>query len=202
MVAKVEMGGCMLLPLQRMGPAWHASIGTMTLSAVLTAAVPRVRLRAAAIIARNGQVLLHRMEGDAFWALPGGGIEPGESASQTVVREMQEELGVAVAAGALACVVENFFMYAGLAYHETGLYLHVHPEPGGLLDQSDGPYEGVEGKRRLEFAWFARSELAGLDLRPPFLREALAHDHAGVLHIVHRDGAQPDHSPSPQKASA
>ncbi len=169
----------------------------MTLSAVLAAAGPRVRLRAAAIITRMGQVLLHRMEGDAFWALPGGGIEPGESASQTVVREMQEELGVPVAAGALACVVENFFVYAGAAYHETGLYLHAHPEPGGLLDQSAGPYAGMEGARKLEFAWFSLSELAGLDLRPPFLREALAHDHAGVLHIVHRDVAQPDNSPSP-----
>ena len=182
----------------------------MTLSAVVSTAAtplePLMRLRAAAIITRPGRVLLHRMEGDAFWALPGGGIEPGESASEALVREMREELGVAVAPGALACVVENFFVYAGMAYHETGLYLHVHPEPGGLLDQSEGPYEGVEGKRRLEFAWFARSELAGLDLRPPFLRDALARDAAQVLHIVYRDplpeGAVPTPSQSPRKAHA
>lgn len=172
----------------------------MTLPAAPTPTPPRVRPRAAAIITRPGQVLLHRAEGDAFWALPGGGIEPGESASEALVREMQEELGLAVVPGALACVVENFFVYAGVAYHETGLYLHVQPQPGGLLDQSDGPYEGVEGQRRLEFAWFARAELARLDLRPPFLRDALARDPAQVLHIVHRDppspGAVPDPSPS------
>lgn len=173
----------------------------MTLSAVVstpaTPLQPLMRLRAAAIITRPGKVLLHRAEGDAFWALPGGGIEPGESAGEALVREMQEELGLAVVPGALACVVENFFVYAGVAYHETGLYLHVHPAPQGLLDQSDGPYEGVEGLRRLEFAWFERAELARIDLRPPFLCDALARDTAQVLHIVYRDPPPPGVLPSP-----
>ncbi|EJE51696.1 ADP-ribose pyrophosphatase [Acidovorax sp. CF316] len=168
----------------------------MSLSAVLsvpaTPAQRRMRLRAAAVIERAGQVLLHRAEGDAFWALPGGGIEPGESAGEALVREMQEELGLVVAPGALVCVVENFFTYQGMAYHETGLYLQVQPQPGGLLDQSPGPYEGVEGRRRLEFAWFDRTALAGLDLKPPFLREALSRErHPGVLHIVYRDPQHP-----------
>lgn len=166
----------------------------MSLSSVLsvpaTPAQRRMRLRAAAVIERAGQVLLHRAEGDAFWALPGGGIEPGESAGEALVREMQEELGLVVAPGALVCVVENFFTYQGMAYHETGL--QVQPQPGGLLDQSPGPYEGVEGRRRLEFAWFDRTALAGLDLKPPFLREALARErHPGVLHIVYRDPQDP-----------
>ncbi|MBB6563020.1 ADP-ribose pyrophosphatase YjhB (NUDIX family) [Acidovorax soli] len=173
----------------------------MSLSAVLSVpavpAQPRMRLRAAAVIQRPGQVLLHRAEGDAFWALPGGGIEPGESAGEALVREMQEELGLTVRPGVLACVVENFFVYAGVAYHETGLYLQAHPVPGGLLDQSGGPYEGREGRRRLEFAWFAHGELAGLDLRPPFLREALGRDMAQVLHIVYRDPPPPEAPPAP-----
>lgn len=162
---------------------------------VTAATPPRIRLRAAAIVCRSGQVLLHRAEGDAFWALPGGGIEPGESAAQALVREMHEELGVQVVPGALACVVENFFTYAGVAYHETGLYLHAEPAPGSLLDGSPGPYTGVEGDRRLEFAWFGPAQIAGLDLRPAFLREALAaavqqgggHGPWPLRHIVHRD---------------
>lgn len=151
---------------------------------------PRIRLRAAAVITRPGQVLLHRAEGDLFWALPGGGIEPGESAAQALVREMHEELGAAVEPGALACVVENFFAYGGMDYHEMGLYLHAQPQPGSLLDRTPGPYLGVEGHRALEFAWFARASLAELDLRPAFLREALATlgDAPGqVPHFVHRD---------------
>lgn len=151
---------------------------------------PRIRLRAAAVITRPGQVLLHRAEGDLFWALPGGGVEPGESAAQALVREMHEELGVAVEPGGLACVVENFFTYGGVTYHEMGLYLHAEPKPGSLLEQSPGPYAGAEGHRQLEFAWFDSSELPDVDLRPAFLREALAtltREPGHVLHFVHRD---------------
>lgn len=183
-------------------------IGAMPPTADSSPVVPVIRLRAAAIITRADQVLLHRAEGDLFWALPGGGIEPGESAAQALVREMQEELGLAVVPGALACVVENFFAYAGVAFHETGLYLHATPEPGSVLDRSAGPYQGAEGHRALEFAWFARAAVADLDLRPDFLRGALktlGQDGHRVLHVVHRD-APPVASPlarpaSPEKGS-
>ena len=67
----------------------------------------RVRQRAAALIQSEGRVLLHRVVGDAFWALPGGGIDAGETAAQALVRELQEELGQPVEPGALACVVET-----------------------------------------------------------------------------------------------
>lgn len=150
--------------------------------------VPRIRQRAAAIVRHeDGRVLLHRLEHDAFWALPGGGIEPGESAAQAITRELQEELNIAVALEDLAFVVENFFNHAGMAYHEIGLYLRARPLPGSFLDVSAGPYEGVEGARKLVFAWFDREQLAGLDLRPAFLRSALTQETVGVQHIVHRD---------------
>ena len=108
-----------------------------------------------------------------------------------MVRELQEELGQPVERGALACVVENFFAYAGTAYHEIGLYLHATPLPGSLLLSRPGPYAGVEGSRVLEFAWFGPGELEGIDVRPAFLAAHLRHwlvnGRAEVAHIVHRD---------------
>ena len=93
--------------------------------------------------------------------------------------------------GALACVVENFFTYAGTAYHEIGLYLHATPLPGSLLLSRPEPYAGVEGSRALVFAWFGPDELEGIDVRPAFLaahlRHWLVHGRAEVAHIVHRD---------------
>jgi 8-oxo-dGTP pyrophosphatase MutT (NUDIX family) len=156
---------------------------------------PRVRQRAAAVITQNERVLLHQLQGDAFWALPGGGIEPGESAAQALARELHEELGVdlglPISLGALAVVAENFFSYAGVAHHEIGLYLHASPLPGNPLVVTAGPYDGVEGSRRLIFAWFTRDEVDRLDIRPAFLHEflcdLLVQGPQGVLHIVHRD---------------
>lgn len=170
---------------------------------------PRVRQRAAVLITQGAQVLLHQLEGDRFWALPGGGIEPGESAAEALARELVEELGAdlgtAVTVGALAVVAENFFSYAGVAYHEIGLYLHASPAPGGPLATAQGPFDGVEGSRKLVFAWFTPAEMAQLDIRPAFLRDFLgdlqAQERTGVLHTVHRDEALPP-STSGAEASA
>ena len=178
----------------------------------LSSVPPKVRQRAAAIVVHHGRVLLHRVEGDGFWALPGGAIEPGESASEALSRELREELGESVGAcvtvGALAVVAENFFTYAGAEYHEIGLYLHASPLPASVLTSTDGPYDGVEGTRKLVFAWFTRAELARLEIRPAFLQaflgDLLAEEPTGVLHIVHRDppaskdtGAAPQANPTP-----
>ena len=147
---------------------------------------PRVRLRAAAVLWRDGAVLLHRLAGDVFWALPGGKVEPGEAAAQALAREFQEELGEGVAVGRLACVAENFFVHQGAAEHEVGLYFMAAPAPGSRLACEPGPYAGVEPGRTLEFAWFTPQALALLDLRPAFLHDLLRDPDPAFRHIVHR----------------
>lgn len=152
------------------------------------------------MVREDGKVLLHRLANDTFWALPGGEIEPGETACEALTREMHEELNATVALGELALVVENFFQHAGESIHEIGLYLAASPQPGSVLASSHGPYEGSEGGHKLVFAWFAGDELAGLDLRPSFLRDILAQEFAtrpaaparrGARHLVHHDTPQP-----------
>ncbi|WP_236795842.1 NUDIX hydrolase [Amycolatopsis sp. GM8] len=43
--------------------------------------------------------------GRGLWSLPGGRVEPGETDAQAIVREMSEETGLDVRAGALAGMV-------------------------------------------------------------------------------------------------
>jgi ADP-ribose pyrophosphatase YjhB (NUDIX family) len=147
--------------------------------------------RVAAVILRGRDVLLHQLEGDEFWALPGGRVEAGETASQAIVREFNEELGVAVECGEFLGAAENFFSYAGKPHHELGLYFAATPDPPTPLATAEGPYLGIEGERPLRFAWFDRSTLHSIDLRPRFLMDALASEEVRIGHAVQRDVAAP-----------
>ncbi|SMC27901.1 ADP-ribose pyrophosphatase YjhB, NUDIX family [Andreprevotia lacus DSM 23236] len=147
----------------------------------------RFNCRAAAIIERDGMVLLHRVEGDDFWTLPGGRVEAGEDAAHTVEREMLEELGIAVTAGPLRCLVENFFEYQSQPNHELGLYFLAQPADPAQLQPGTGMLEGREGHLRLEFAWFTRQQLAQLVVLPGCLYDILLSGDDRFQHIVNRD---------------
>ena len=59
--------------------------------------VPKQRVAAYAVVVADGAVLLTQLTGgtgaDGRWNLPGGGVDPGETAHDAVVREVQEETG-------------------------------------------------------------------------------------------------------------
>lgn len=44
----------------------------------------------------QGRVLLMKRRDNGYWALPGGGVEPGESVTEALVREVEEETGLRV----------------------------------------------------------------------------------------------------------
>ncbi len=145
----------------------------------------RFHLRAGAVVVESDHVLLHRLEGDTFWALPGGRVAEGEDGAQTILREFNEELGLTVVCHELLAVGENFFEYQGEPHHEVGLYFSVSLPPEAETRDITKVHIGVEGSRRLEFKWFPRASLPNLDFRPAALRASLA---AGVppVHFVQR----------------
>jgi ADP-ribose pyrophosphatase YjhB (NUDIX family) len=133
-------------------------------------------------------VLLHRADHEPFWTLPGGRAEHGEPAEQTLVREMREELETDVQVDRLLWVVENFFEYDGLSYHELAFYFLIRLPP-------DSAYLHVEAFDRsdagvpLRFRWFPvrREALVALPLMPAFLPAGLTDLPQSVAHIVQRD---------------
>ena len=72
---------------------------------------PRPELCVGAVVAdADGRLLLiERGRGPAIgqWSVPGGRVEPGETMTDAVVREVAEETGLAVVCGALVGWVER-----------------------------------------------------------------------------------------------
>ena len=70
--------------------------------------VKRQRLAAKALIRRDDKILLARLSAHAVetgrWTLPGGGVDHGESPETALVREVEEETGLAATVGALVGV--------------------------------------------------------------------------------------------------
>lgn len=54
-----------------------------------------VRVRAGAIVIRDGRILLIHFTDEAYYEIPGGGVEAGETPQGAVVRELREESGLA-----------------------------------------------------------------------------------------------------------
>ena len=50
----------------------------------------------AAIFNERGEILLPKQADNGFWSMPGGAVDPGESAEQGALREVREETGLQV----------------------------------------------------------------------------------------------------------
>ena len=83
-----------------------------------------------AVIERNdGRILVDQgfdpKKGRAFYRLLGGGIDFGELSEAAVIREIQEELGLAVRTEEHLGTIENVFSFAGKPGHEIAFVHRV-----------------------------------------------------------------------------
>lgn len=144
-------------------------------------------LRTAAVIIRSDSILLHRAEGNDFWSLPGGRIEPMESSADALIREMKEELKVNITISRLLWIVEYFYREDMKDNHEIGFYyLAQLPKSCAHLD-GPGAYVTQDGGTKLEFRWHSTHSLDSLHLYPRFLKTALLALPQKPEYIVFRD---------------
>jgi 8-oxo-dGTP pyrophosphatase MutT (NUDIX family) len=147
----------------------------------------RFNYRIAGVAIHNNSVLLHHAAGEAFWTLPGGRAEHGETADETIRREMLEELETDIQIDRLLWIVENFFEHDGMSYHELALVFLIRFPPDSL-PLCAHEFERTDGRVPLSFRWFPvrREALAGLPLYPPFLARSLSDLPSSVMHIVQK----------------
>ena len=100
-----------------------------------------------------------------LWQLPGGGLNPGESPSEALIREVAEEVGLVVTVGAPFLVNEFHDPVSG--YHQVDLFFRADLVGGDALRLEDP--EGVVNRAR----WVTRDELAGLRHKPDSLGGAV-----------------------------
>jgi len=145
--------------------------------------------RVVGVAVHNESVLLHQEPGDRFWTFPGGRAEFGETAEQTLIREMREELGIDVKVSRLLWFVENFFRHNEKQYHEIALYFLMSLPLESPYLTKPGPYPCLEEASKLIFRWFPlqKETLSGLPLLPAFLPNALLELPDSVQHIVQLD---------------
>jgi 8-oxo-dGTP diphosphatase len=107
-----------------------------------------------AALVRDGErrILLTRRRVDQpmplKWELPGGKLEPGESPSQALARELEEELGCCARIGRIDDVVFHRYPEFDLLMLVYGCELAGAPEPVGVT----------------ELAWVPPADLASYDV--------------------------------------
>ncbi len=84
---------------------------------MLRPAGPALRFVAAALILREGEVLIGQRRPDQpmalQWEFPGGKIEAGETAEQALARELHEELGIQATVGAPVTRIRHNYRHGG-----------------------------------------------------------------------------------------
>lgn len=129
----------------------------MTTSDAAPAHGRSIHVSAAVIVNERDELLLVRKAGTTAFMQPGGKPEPGESPSQTLSRELLEELGLAVEADTL----RPLGSYTAAAANEPGFLVIAE-----VFETDIGAQVPVIGAEIEELRWVTRKDADGLEIAP------------------------------------
>ncbi|MFA6428701.1 MAG: NUDIX domain-containing protein [Candidatus Buchananbacteria bacterium] len=130
-----------------------------------------MKQRARAIIVEGNKILLiNRIKGkENYWVFPGGGIEPGESKEEALIRECQEELGLEVKVKDL--ILERMSDKPGMEEHRE--YFFTVEVLSGRLGSGKGPEfeKDTNYKGQYIISWVDIKDWPDINLKPFEVRD-------------------------------
>lgn len=137
----------------------------------------RFNYRVGALIVREDAVLVMRDNPAPYWYVPGGRVKSGETACETLMREMHEELACTCHVGRLVVIDENFFTddASAMPIHELCLYFLTSLPARWLSPAVDCSSE---------LWWCPLSALTVADVRPRWLSDVVIHPPDTIIHLV------------------
>ncbi len=127
---------------------------------------PRLAVRAL-IIQDDRLLLVNAYPGGVsdLWCAPGGGVNPGTSLPENLMREVMEETGLTITVGVPALV--NEFHEPKSGFHQVDVFFRCTITAGAIDGAWQDP-EGVVTQRR----WVTRADLASIRFKPDSLPDA------------------------------
>ena len=140
------------------------------------------RYRAAALIVKDGKLLVEKHVDYPVYYTVGGGVELGESSEEAVLREIWEETGLRLEIDRLAFVNERFLTVDGHDCHEVVFYYRMKPAE---FDIAEGSFTDQGEKESLH--WLPLDCLDKFNLVPAFLKTKLRASQGGIEHMITRE---------------
>jgi 8-oxo-dGTP diphosphatase len=133
-------------------------------------------VRVAAVVERGEAFLLvchKKPDRDAYWVLPGGRLEPGETIPECAVRELAEETGLTGRFSGVLYVGE--FLREGR--HTIDVVARVTLEGDGEAVLGSDPEVAPDAEPTLrDVRWVSVDELRGIELLPDSVKRRLLDD--------------------------
>jgi 8-oxo-dGTP diphosphatase len=133
-------------------------------------------IRVGAVVERGGALLLvrHQKPGrDAYWVLPGGRLEPGETVPECAEREISEETGLSARFSGVLYVSE--LLREGRHTVDITVRMTTEEDEEARLGSDPEIAQGGEPTLR-ELRWVEVGQLREIELLPAWIKDRLLED--------------------------
>lgn len=145
----------------------------------------KLNIRSAAIIIHKNKILLHRDLRTDYYALIGGRVKIGENSTETIIREIKEEMKKDICIQEYMTTIENFFNMENKKYHEI-IFVYKAEFKEEKDKEIIDTIKNKEGEEYLKYEWIDLDEVENYDIRPRTIKKIL-NEKSFPVHQINND---------------